>query len=49
MKNIKINLKQNEENILKKITKQGKEPVRKVKRAQILLLSNKKKENKRDC
>ena len=43
MKNIKINLKQDEENILKRITKQGKEPVRKIKRAQILLLANKKK------
>ena len=46
MKNIKINLNQNEENILKRITKQGKEPVRKVKRAQILLLANKKKKTK---
>ena len=43
MKNIEINLKQREEDILKRITKQGKEPVRKVKRAQILLLVNKKK------
>ena len=43
MKSIAINLRQREEKILKRITKQGREPVRKVKRAQILLLANRKK------
>jgi len=40
---IEINLKQREKNILKRITAQGKEAARKIKRAQILLLANKKK------
>jgi len=43
---IAIELSERENNILKRITKQGKEPVRKVKRAQILLLANKKMKTK---
>lgn len=43
MKNITIKLEEREHKILKRITKQGKAPARKITRANILLLANRKK------